>query len=151
MVTTKRGKPGPAPARGAAASKADASADGRMKEPRTDAEAEGAGTKWSGMMMGLWKNMPYFTAPGDVMAPFMQLAKSQQQHTIGLYHRCIDFQLKLHETGCSGDVREVTETCMELSGEFFRAWQESVKEQTLAFYKFWRNYFPTLPGSPEKP
>ena len=117
----------------------------------TKEKKENQDVNWPKMMMGMWKDVPYFTVSSDVMEPFMQLAKSQQQHSIKLFHACVNFQLKLNESGCSGDVKKGNETCLELSGEFFRTWQESIKEQTMTFYKFWRNYLPMLPGSLEKP
>jgi len=110
---------------------------------------EKQGVEWPNIFMGMWNDVPYFTASSDVMEPFMQLAKSQQQHSKKISQSCVDFQRKLSETGHSGNIQKVTETCLELSGEFFRSWQESIKEQTLDFYKFWRTYIPILPGSLE--
>jgi hypothetical protein len=110
---------------------------------------EKQGVEWPNIFMGMWNNVPYFTASSDVMEPFMKLAKSQQQHSKKISQTCVDFQRKLSETGHSGNIQKVTETCLELSGEFFRTWQESIKEQTLDFYKFWRTYIPILPGSLE--
>lgn len=131
----------------AAKARLDAVHSTKKDKPKAEDKNEKQGMEWPKIMMGMWKDIPYFTASDNVMEPFMQLAKSQQQHSIKLFHICVDFQLKLNESGSSGDIKKINETCLELSGELFRAWQESIKEQTLDFYKFWRNYIPTLPGS----
>ncbi len=150
MTKEKKGKSKKAPVKKAAKVQIDAVHKTKKDKPKTEDKIEKKGIKWPNILMGMWKDVPYFTASSDVMEPFMQLAKSQQQHSIKLFHTCVDFQLKLNESGYSGDIQKANETCLELSGELFRTWQESIKEQTLDFYKFWRNYIPTLPGSLDK-
>ena len=150
MIKEKKGKTKKAPVKKAAKAQIDGSPNTKIDKPETEDKIEKQGVNWPKMMMVMWNDVPYFTASSNVMEPFMQLAKSQQQHSIKLFHTCVDFQLKLNESGYSGDIQKVNETCLELSGELFRTWQESIKEQTLDFYKFWRNHVPTLPGSLDK-
>jgi hypothetical protein len=144
MMKEKKGKTKKAPAKKAAKAQIDDSPNTKIDKPMTEDKIEQQGVNWPKMMMGMWKDVPYFTTSSDVMEPFMQLAKSQQQHSKKLFSACVDFQLKLNKSGYSGDIQKVTEACLELSGEFFRTWQESIKEQTLAFYKFWQPPSPPL-------
>jgi hypothetical protein len=138
MIKEKKGKTKKVPVKKAATAQIDDSPNTKIDKPETEDKIEKQGVTWPKMMMVMWNDVPYFTASSNVMEPFMQLAKSQQQHSKKLFNACVDFQSKLRESGNSGDIQKVTETCLELSGEFFRTWQESIKEQTLAFYKFWQ-------------
>jgi len=98
-------------------------------------------TFWTDLLSGAGKN---FTSE-----PLIELSQIHQQNCLKMYNAWMDCARKLTDAGRGGDIEKLMKTSMDSSGELYRTYGDSLKEEIAAVQQCWKSLVPkmTIPGT----
>jgi hypothetical protein len=97
-------------------------------------------TFWTDLLSGIGKSCSSET--------LLELSQLHQQNVLKIYNAWLDCSRKLTDAGRAGDMAGLLKTSMESSGEFYKTYGETVKDEMTALQQYWKSFVPkmTMPG-----
>jgi len=96
---------------------------------------------WTDLLSGAGKN---FTNES-----LLELSQIHQQNCLKMYNAWMDCARKLTDAGRAGDIEKLMKASMDSSGELYKTYGDSLKEEMTALQQCWKSFVPqmTMPGT----
>jgi hypothetical protein len=99
------------------------------------------------MFSEMFKNYNGMLEKAPALQPILQLSQVYRQGFVRIFETTVDYMWKLNEVGRAGDIEKLWKTYMDSTGEIYKTYGETLKEEQAAFHQCWKSVVNVIPGS----